>query len=1041
MKKAVVAVLFFLLIGDPPLGIAYDTVTHREIAERSADPSVSSVDRVLKDELRFLRGIEEVLPGRSEPRPRTIQQLIGDGALFEDSLDTRVLNHFHNPLLDPWDEAGLRALPLLGFGLIRGQSSVLWQQNPAQDSSLVFTPIPILSGGGNWSWQDARRHYLNALTRPRLEDRDTEEGRDRAFADTFEALGHLTHLIQDASVPAHVRNDPHPFFRRDWYEDWVEQTRQGSAPKFRALLNAEPSRPTFSIFTPTGNARAPLPIARLLDTDAFLGRDPDVLTQQNIGIAEYTNGNFLSRGTRFRTFALPQPTSLDVGPVIEVEPGKFRRYFTKSREGATITHFATEGMLFDSVVAVRGAPLPTSGWILDKLVHEDYARNLLPRAVGYSAALLDYFFRGKLDVDLVPADPDDASVVRLSGTNASSEALGGGTLTLYADDPTTGLRSAATGLDLGLTVTADPGASVESARFQVPENSERFVAVYKGTLGLEKPEGTFPGGVIAKVVGGVRVEEVFSDGINWKLRTPKGVFPLKKEGNLPLTAAEFEGVRWGDGDNLLVTRTPFGMDQPNRFVVYEIQRQAGSAEVVTVSTPEGPAVPLTVRNEAVFPGGGIDLGTTVTFVSSIQYSQRIAEYVHKAVGTTDPQGNCAIDHRELGPISVRTVASGGPTFSGSFQVRLDLAREGTFGTLSEPYIWFLQEVAATADARLLGLVVVFLTSPEGSPVSVPFIGLNRDTGAEEIVGQQTFSPSFPPGVNILVWALVDLQTGTVVASTATSNISLASQTGGEGFPDVYQHFVNTCTGFEQWARVSPVPVSSDFPIDQLTNVSVGGGILAHTVLGWVKDELNTLTFNGQRLFDFQLGTVFGSGRSLIECVGLPAGGVTCNGIEQSGSQGVLVKMADNLQDARRSRPAPGSERLALIASTGFGARDTVLAWDPGKGARVLLALPGLGENVHVLGPVTGNATLVAPLDGWRGSFHIVSLEGSESPAFFSNDNFNFFTLLNPRFLYNADDLKFYRRRPPLQASVLPLKLADLPDGSNPIGDYHAIRLP
>jgi len=25
--------------------------------------------------------------------------------------------------------------------------------------------------------------------------------------------------------------------------------------------------------------------------------------------------------------------------------------------------------------------------------------------------------------------------------------------------------------------------------------------------------------------------------------------------------------------------------------------------------------------------------------------------------------------------------------------------------------------------------------------------------------------------------------------------------------------------------------------------------------------------------------------------------------------------------------------------------------------------------------------------------------------------------------------------------VLPLKLADLPDGSNPIGDYHAIRLP
>jgi len=31
--------------------------------------------------------------------------------------------------------------------------------------------------------------------------------------------------------------------------------------------------------------------------------------------------------------------------------------------------------------------------------------------------------------------------------------------------------------------------------------------------------------------------------------------------------------------------------------------------------------------------------------------------------------------------------------------------------------------------------------------------------------------------------------------------------------------------------------------------------------------------------------------------------------------------------------------------------------------------------------------------------------------------------------------------PPLQKTALPAKLADLPGGSNPVGDYHAIRVP
>lgn len=39
------------------------------------------------------------------------------------------------------------------------------------------------------------------------------------------------------------------------------------------------------------------------------------------------------------------------------------------------------------------------GFVLDSRVYEDYAALLLPRAIGYSAGLLDYFFRGRTEFE------------------------------------------------------------------------------------------------------------------------------------------------------------------------------------------------------------------------------------------------------------------------------------------------------------------------------------------------------------------------------------------------------------------------------------------------------------------------------------------------------------------------------------------------------------------------------------------------------------------------------------------------------------------
>ena len=54
--------------------------------------------------------------------------------------------------------------------------------------------------------------------------------------------------------------------------------------------------------------------------------------------------------------------------------------------------------------------------------------------------------------------------------------------------------------------------------------------------------------------------------------------------------------------------------------------------------------------------------------------------------------------------------------------------------------------------------------------------------------------------------------------------------------------------------------------------------------------------------------------------------------------------------------------------------------------------------------------------------------------FFTED----FVLLEPTYVYNTDDLRFYRLGAPLQATGLPARLSAV-DG-NPRGDYHVVPI-
>jgi hypothetical protein len=448
-----VAGVIGLVLGMVEAVHSYQPETHRAISTTAVDRS--NLDLILKTQFGVDEGIRFAINGE------IVRAWIGIGANLEDAPPVRSLNHFHSPLR-PWADAGG---PL-------GQSSVYWQQNPNQGL------------GGTWSWPVARQRLLDFLTLP------GPAAREQALADTARALGQVIHLVQDAASPAHTREDPHLI--HDGYEARIEELRASLdatlRSRFASLLAAPSTLPATSIFTSTGDPQAPGPVARLIDSDGYRGTVQTYAIGAQAGLSEYTSGGYVSDDTIFLGFALPRRESL--GPATfdpPVDTPGARRYFPKTTDGDTIAHFVAEGALYERLL-FRGQLV--GGFILDDRVYEDYAAQLIPRAVGYSAGLLDYFFRSNFDfaVDVSSSDPGKRLLTISIPPVLSAETMDG-TFTLYAEDRD-GRRSAVPGASL--TTVLSRGALAQTV-FTPVAGVRAYVLVFRGGLGNE------PGAVTGKV--------------------------------------------------------------------------------------------------------------------------------------------------------------------------------------------------------------------------------------------------------------------------------------------------------------------------------------------------------------------------------------------------------------------------------------------------------------------------------------------------------------------------------------------------------------
>lgn len=128
--------------------------------------------------------------------PEEYKNFLIEGSRRED-IPPRWMHHFY----DPVNNIGLQD-PILGYWT----SSKEWSQDSKEQNKPIYkvaTGIASLLSGQqeikinwketNFTWQQAIRFYVN-------------NEKEKAFY----ALGHVLHLIEDASVPDHTRNDPHP---------------------------------------------------------------------------------------------------------------------------------------------------------------------------------------------------------------------------------------------------------------------------------------------------------------------------------------------------------------------------------------------------------------------------------------------------------------------------------------------------------------------------------------------------------------------------------------------------------------------------------------------------------------------------------------------------------------------------------------------------------------------------------------------------------------------------------------------------------------
>jgi hypothetical protein len=350
----------------------------------------------------------------------TIAEMIRYGACFEDADDNagawRPLAHFYNPQNE-------------GTGGTGGPSSLDWMLKRGSGT--------LGTGQNHYTWQDAREYFYKALTDNNSNevDRVRDQERKRYWGLTFQSLGHIMHHLQDMGSPQHVRNDAHcnntticralGQYRPSGYEIYWERRFD----LIRGLASTATTPILFGLPREFWNVRT---------DNNLVTTNPTRPMNVNEGIAAYTSTHFTSAGKDFRHeerdpglgnpnpkflpaegLAFPRPSgqindvnvvdlfppenlaavrdTLCGGTTINCVMGFMGTQQEPTARTSALSYFSKEMFVPRDQI---GLPAYTGGGAFSQnfYTYTDAATKLIPVATQYSAGLINYFFRGEIEI-------------------------------------------------------------------------------------------------------------------------------------------------------------------------------------------------------------------------------------------------------------------------------------------------------------------------------------------------------------------------------------------------------------------------------------------------------------------------------------------------------------------------------------------------------------------------------------------------------------------------------------------------------------------
>lgn len=461
----------------PPAAPAYEVDTHMAVSRVALQRTDCVANDYLINQLLLPDGIQ------TSTSAGLLINRLADGAREEDTKSfSRPRNHFFNPVTD----GGLN-------DIFSGAPSLQWAYDHPDNQH---------------DWRAAREAYERFFTAGSKTERLTQLG------EAFFALGHVIHLVQDCAQPQHTRNDAHiTYFPGAPYEDYchIHFATEGAVG---ALGNA--GIPSF----PSGTGPfegIPASFSSFWDTGQYTGQPLFAGFAGAPGLAEYSNAYFITDDTMFGNIRIsmltrPAGTPLTVRLTSALENNSTQAnhrfanprfsstnvasFFppptstiTLQREGEDLAgaiHYATLQVRDLGGNVVHTTPnaflINADNEIgFDDVVYQSNAQELLPMAVAYSAGILNYFFRGKLDIAV--RWQEAAQQYQITVTNRSGKSLGAGSWTLHQDD----------GSENRSPISANfsyPGSLADGASFtgtfSATSRTGPYTLVFKGTLDDEE---------------------------------------------------------------------------------------------------------------------------------------------------------------------------------------------------------------------------------------------------------------------------------------------------------------------------------------------------------------------------------------------------------------------------------------------------------------------------------------------------------------------------------------------------------------------------